>query len=298
VQADVLCGQEHNLDSDKTQVRSILFHTIQQHWTRSKIMFGTTPIAFTSMYKPGGTFVITAGDLTGRVIKETKDKWGRWVSHVYKGRGELSIAVISAYQVVSKPITSGTITAASQQQSLLFQSNDGITNPRHAFCRDLQVYIQECRANGSKILLVGNFNEAFGADSTGITSLATACNLLDLMRIRHSSTDPATYSRGRTRLDFSLATGHVAHALVKAGYEPFNSRFHTDHRAFFMDFDTAQLFGTATQQLGAHAPRILKSKNVSRVTQYIKAKYELLCEHNVFARAERLHSQGNRHAYA
>jgi exonuclease III len=298
VQADVLCGQEHNLDSDKTQVRSILFHTVQQYWTRSKITFGTTPIVFTSMYKPGGTFVITTGDLTGRVIKQTNDKWGRWVSHVYKGRGELSIAVISAYQVVNKLTTPGTITAASQQQSLLFQSNDVITNPRLAFCRDLQVYIQECRAHGSEILLVGDFNEAFGADSAGMASLATSCNLLDLMRIRHSSTDPATYSRGRTRLDYSLATGHVARALVKAGYEPFNSRFHTDHRASFMDFDTALLFGTATQQLGAHAPRILKSNNVSQVTQYIKAKYELLLAHNVFARAERMTSPGNRHAYA
>lgn len=27
VQADILCGQEHNLDSDKTHVRSILYYT-------------------------------------------------------------------------------------------------------------------------------------------------------------------------------------------------------------------------------------------------------------------------------
>ena len=31
VQADVLCGQEHNLDSYKTQVRSILYATCCQH---------------------------------------------------------------------------------------------------------------------------------------------------------------------------------------------------------------------------------------------------------------------------
>ena len=118
------------------------------------------------------------------------------------------------------------------------------------------------------------------------------------MRSRHSSADPATYARGRTRLDYSLATGHVVRSLKRAGYEQFNARFHTDHRASFLDFDTARLFGTATQTLGAHAPRILKSNNVSQVTQYIKALYDLLLEHDAFARAERLSHPGNRHAYA
>ena len=31
VDADVMCGQEHNLDSDQTQVRSSLIHTVRRH---------------------------------------------------------------------------------------------------------------------------------------------------------------------------------------------------------------------------------------------------------------------------
>ena len=54
VQADVFCGQEHNLDSDKTQVRQILNHTTRQHWKRSRVTFGTTPIAFSEQYAFGG----------------------------------------------------------------------------------------------------------------------------------------------------------------------------------------------------------------------------------------------------
>jgi hypothetical protein len=47
VQADVFCGQEHNLDSDSTQVRQILYQTARSHWWKqSRIMFGTNPIAF------------------------------------------------------------------------------------------------------------------------------------------------------------------------------------------------------------------------------------------------------------
>ncbi len=75
VQADVLCGQEHNLDSDQTPVRSLIFNTIRNHWQRSKATFGTTPIPFNKMYKPGGTFMVTAGDSSGRIIQEERDPW-------------------------------------------------------------------------------------------------------------------------------------------------------------------------------------------------------------------------------
>ena len=130
VQADILCGQEHNLDSDKTHVRSILYDTCRQHWRRSKIIFGTTPLSFHSPYKPGGTFMVSAGDVSGRIVHQEKDKWGRWVSQVYQGRGSIKIAIYLAYQVVEKEVKLGCITTASQQQSLLIQAQDPITNPK------------------------------------------------------------------------------------------------------------------------------------------------------------------------
>jgi hypothetical protein len=78
-QADVFCGQEHILDSNNTHVRQILYRTVQHHWKRSRVTFGTTPIPFSKHYKPGGTFMITSGNVTGRVIARKSDKWGRWV---------------------------------------------------------------------------------------------------------------------------------------------------------------------------------------------------------------------------
>jgi hypothetical protein len=58
------------------------------------------------------------------------------------------------------------------------------------------------------------------------------------------------------------------------------------------------LFGTVTQPLGEYAPRILKSKDESHVTHYIKEEYYLLIAHNVFNRAEQSTLPGNRHAFA
>jgi hypothetical protein len=145
--------------------------------------------------------MITTGNSTSRVIEQNADKWGRWVRQSFQGQGGKKITIYIAYQVVNKPIAIGCITTAAQQQSLLVQDNDQLKNPRSAFRRDLTIDIQARIAKGHEILLVGDFNEAFGSDVEGILKLATTCGLLDLMSIRHSSTPPATYARGRNRLD-------------------------------------------------------------------------------------------------
>jgi hypothetical protein len=147
-------------------------------------------------------------------------------------------------------------------------------------------------------LILGDFNEVFGTDLEGIQKVATTCGLLDLMSLRHSSTPPATYARGRTRLDYALATTHVANALTIAGYESFNARFPSDHRSYFLDFDTRKLFGRDTQALGRYSERILRSSNVAQTTQYIKAKYDLLLQHNAFARGNQLTQLGDKHEFA
>ena len=54
VQADVFCGQEHNLDVTQMSIRSILYDTVKQYWNRTKFIAGTTPIPFMTPYKPGG----------------------------------------------------------------------------------------------------------------------------------------------------------------------------------------------------------------------------------------------------
>jgi hypothetical protein len=240
--------------------------------------------------------MVSAGDVTGRIKHQEEDKWGRWVSQTLQGKGGKFVSVISAYQVVGSVIALGSITAASQQQSLLLDAQDSTLNPRTAFRRDLSVYIRQCIEKGHKLLLLGDFNEPFGTDPDGMMKLATEFQLIDLMASRHSSPPPATYARGRTRLDYALGTPHVANALKRAGYEAFNERFHTDHRAYFLDFDTRLLLGSETQHMGSPAARILQTSNVAQVTQYIKTKYDLLKEHNVFERMERLTHPGNRHA--
>lgn len=86
VQADVACGQEHNLDTMNSSVRSIVHNTTQQHWKRNRTNFASSPLKFETLYKPGGTFIVSVGEVTSRLCNRFQDKWGRWTSQTYQGR--------------------------------------------------------------------------------------------------------------------------------------------------------------------------------------------------------------------
>ena len=75
LKADIFCGQEHdNVDTTQAPLRNIIFDTASQHWERHRIVISTTPIPFKTPFKPGGTFVLTTGSLTGRICKQIRDK--------------------------------------------------------------------------------------------------------------------------------------------------------------------------------------------------------------------------------
>ena len=77
---------------------------------------------------------LTVGSLTGRVIKQVRDKWGRWVCQEFQGRADRRVVIISAYQPVANTSTSpGKITVIAQQKSLIIKEHADAIHPRTAF---------------------------------------------------------------------------------------------------------------------------------------------------------------------
>ena len=138
----------------------------------------------------------------------------------------------------------------------------------------------------------------FGSDPHGISSIAMQVNLEHLMSTRHSTPLPATYARGRKCLYYALDTQAVAQADINVGFEAFNERMQSDHWAYFIDLDTTLRFGSATQCLSKRVPRMLKTNNLAQMTEYLRTKYRILEDHNVFARAEQLTLPGVKHQFA
>jgi hypothetical protein len=112
--------------------------------------------------------------------------------------------------------------------------------------------------------------------------------LTDLMDYMHGSTNVATYSRGTKRLDYALGSLHVTEALRFCGYEPFHHRMVSDHRAYFLDFDTLMLFGSDTPELPPMAFRDIQSKSPKQVSVYIKSLHAQMKSRNCFERIEEL----------
>ncbi|KAI2511569.1 hypothetical protein MHU86_2823 [Fragilaria crotonensis] len=228
----------------------------------------------------------------------SQDRWGRWVIQEFSGRAGIKLIIVSAYQPVDRRGHEGNLTVASQHRSLLLQTQDALNNPRSAFRRDLLETLRTYKKAGSDILLVGDFNEPFGSDHDGLSFIAAELQLVNLGNYRHSSKVPATYARGSRCLDYALGSARVRDALISMGYESFNARLSSDHRGYFLDFDTQKLFGSLTPDLATSARRMLKANNPHQVTAYINKMYELLQEHNAFARGKRLTFLGNRHQFA
>ena len=172
VEADILCGQEHNLDTTQMHLRSYIYDATKQHWDRSRVIFGTTPIPFKGHYKPGGTFLLTTGSVAGRVKDQIADKWGRWVLQKLVGHGGQLLIIVSAYQPIDKRGKEGNLTIASQHRSLLLQAND-TTNPRTSFRRDLLTTLSTYVQAGAELLLLGDFNETLGSDPDGMSHIAS-----------------------------------------------------------------------------------------------------------------------------
>ena len=300
VQADIFCGQEHKLDTIQHAVRTILFDTISQYWQRNRIVFGTTPIEFSTQCKPGGTLVFTTGALTSRVMKQVRDKWGRWVIQEFRGQNNRKLVVMTVYQPIEKGGSQiGKITVEAQQISLLLKTQDTLSTPRAAFRRDLLQCIKQYQQENFDLLITGDFNEVLGSERDGMSQIVSETGLIDLMAAHHPDVPPpATYARGHKRLDYVLGSPHVQAALQAAGYETFDNRIASDHRGYFLDFDTAILFGSETQQLATRLRRPLSARNAKQVTSYLRAKHELLSNCEGIRRSMKLSNPGNRHAFA
>ena len=207
--------------------------------------------------------------------------------------------IISAYQPVDKRSQEGTNSVASQHRSLLLQSSDPTNNPRIAFRRDLLAQLQVYWKDGIEFLLVGDFNEDYGADPDGISCIASTLSLTHLMSYKHpNEVAPVTYARGVKCLYYALGTPQVTAALVAVGYEAFNERYSSDHRGYFLDLDTSILFGSPTQDLATPTRQKLCTTNLKQNTMYIERLYDVLAAHNSFKCAKRLTFAGDRHAFA
>lgn len=132
---------------------------------------------------------------------------------------------------------------------------------------------------------MGDFNDVLDASNEGNSHLCSEFHLTDLMFSLVGRDNFPTWSRGTTRrVDFVLCDEWISQAAVAGCYEPFQYRFHGDHRNMAIDFDIIQLFGNPTHVLAPLASREFTSKDPKSVRTYLEAKHDYLQSHSFAAR--------------
>ena len=161
--------------------------------------------------------------------------------------------------------------------------------PRPAFLRDLQQFIIAAQQEGDAIILCGDFNETMSERNSGIAELAANCGLIDIFSLRlGDDSKPSTYQRGKRRLDYVLMSPHLTPAVKAAGYDPFGFRIVSDHRGYFIDFDTNAFCGYTPTKLATNRHRDFRSTDPHQLKTYLIAKIQYLQGHQWFERLDHL----------
>jgi endonuclease/exonuclease/phosphatase (EEP) superfamily protein YafD len=83
--------------------------------------------------------------------------------------------------------------------------------------------------------LSGGLNEELRADTHGFARI-----LVEIIQHFHGVVNkPPTYAQGKRRLDYVFCTTNLLSSVKRCGILPYSEIVDSDHRALYVDFDTA-----------------------------------------------------------
>jgi hypothetical protein len=295
---DLLGLVETKLDSRLPQVVATCKRAARAVFSFSRVVLSSSAISYGTPYKPGGTALLAAGNITGRITHTHQDHMGRWSAISFLGAQTCKLTVICAYQVCKAPSrndrthpnpSTKLLASITQQQAMINMLEPGSSmHPRAKFRGDLLAFIKELQQDGHEVILIGDFNEAFGSDPAGLSYIASQCSLFDVLDQKIGTSSFGTYATGTDRIDYALMSSIPAGAVTKCGFESPGYRLQGDHRGFFVDFITDRLFGNVTPALASPASRHISSNDRANCARFVAAKYKYLQEHNWFQRMQLL----------
>ena len=269
-----------------------MIKALQSTSKQNRLQTASTNIRADNEYKPGGKLSFVQDDLVSKFHSMGADRCGRWTYMRFNCRGFRNITIVAVHQPCQGKPKTDSMTMITQQYSLYLQEkrNKPEKVVRHHFVQDLQHFLYTLKAQRDRIILAGDLNEVLGATGNGIDKLCQQFHLVDAMRYQHGPTPQgfATWVDGSKVLDYTLVDTGLLNSLSKCGYEPFDSRIHSDHRGMFIDFDASMLFGAENTQLANMARCRMHSTNPQQVTLCIKHKLKYPRDHNFFKNLEHL----------
>ena len=164
---DILGVIEHNVDNRSEKVATTIYQALRRVSRTFAHILGGTETKMETNYKPGGTMMVSRGNIRGRITEKGTDVLGRWTYQKIRRKRETSLWMINVYQVCKGGNTTGS-TAAAQQTSALRQQGDN-AHPREAFKRDLEKFLNDNMDQNDEAIIMGDYNEEIGAEKKEYT---------------------------------------------------------------------------------------------------------------------------------
>ena len=285
-EVDIYAMAETNVDWRRVSKK----YTI---WDQTKEWFETVSTSasynqhdrYKKPYQPGGTAVVTQGDMALRVMNNEQDinKMGRWSSVLYRGKDNIRLRVVSVY-FATKPQEFGDRKAYIQQQNALLKlkiPGDPITNFWNDFWRALDKWIDD----GEQLVICGDWNRDV-RDEAFVEEFVSR-NLHPAVTGKHdASKAPETYNGGRLPIDEIFISSTLS--LKHAGYLEHGSS-NGDHRPLWVDIHKQSALGDKFPDLPCFQARRLKCSDPRIVKKYSKILNEFYLRHNMYAKCIQLY---------
>jgi len=313
--AGAICIAETNLNWHQTKHLVSLRRCLNRNWSASKYQVSIPEEVFTGNYQPGGSATLIVDRWTSRVIKSGMDPFGlgRWSYVFLRGKQDINICIITAYRVCADKYT-GPKTAYQQQRrqlSAMFRQVNKVVDPdpNRQFILDLQGWISYIQMDGAQVILSLDNNDELNPASGQVVKLSfnpivpttstqhngtldtliRSTGLVDVLGHHHPSPHyPATYNRGRKRIDLILVSASLLPSVKRSGILPYHSLFQGDHRPCYIDIDTSIAFEGKTPSICPPCQRVLQLKDPRIVTTYVETLHKQLDLHKVCLKVEQL----------
>jgi hypothetical protein len=280
LEIDLLGMAETNVLWTFQDVRQQCTSVLRNYWKQSKQCTSSSALGFGKIYQPGGTMSIIGNKWASRSkLTQDSSQLGRWTECEIQGKNEKRVTFITAYNVCSDNIaTCGPTTAFAQQYHLLKLEHPGrVPDPRQVFWDDLKYRIAYLQRSGHEVVVMMDANDTLQNPQSKLTSWVQSLNLTDIHMHYHGTEDePATYSRGSTRIDYMFATSTIKDYIEYCGILPTHELCLSDHRALFADIDLTAYLGNSPPNSFSPSQRGVLSSDPRTIYRYQKEMEQAL----------------------
>ena len=282
---NILGMAETNVNWRLPEVQNDFQKATKNAWRYFKASMATCKAKMTNKAQPGGVAQVTVGPFLSKIIEHGADTvYGRWCYHIYQGRKNRKLAILTAYCPTAKEVT-GPRRVIQQQRSTMIQEGERSRDPTSHFYTKLKALLTGWKAKGYEILTMMDANYTW--EEQYIQELVSQTGLVDIHRevLEHL---PGTYERGNRRIDLMLGTRGVLECTQRCGYEEYDAVAKSDHRAVYADFDFRRILGNSPPDLTNPSHRHLTSHIPKHVHAYKVAVHRYFVKHRVYQRVEEL----------